>query len=228
MAISKLGKVTLLKTAAQIIPNFWMNMFLLPLEICDGFEKKMNVFWWTHGRTWGGIKWLSWSKMCEAKGGGLGFKHMHTFNIAMLEKQGWRLLNNMYPLVTKLMSAKYFQKTSFLDATLGVAWRSILAAQESIRQGCRRRIGDGKSTRVWQVPWLSCLESGYITTELPEELKDIQVHGFLMKQVLTGIWRWYMTSVMNTIVNSSHKSLFRQEPETTHSSGFMKINETSL
>lgn len=32
-AISKAGKVTLLKTAAQSIPNFWMNLFLLPDDI---------------------------------------------------------------------------------------------------------------------------------------------------------------------------------------------------
>lgn len=89
----------------------------------------------------------------------------------------------MHPLVTSLLSAKYFPKTSFLEATLGnnpsYAWGSIIAAQEIVRQGCKRRIGDGKTTRVWQVPWLPCLENGYVTTEMPEELKDIKVHGLL-------------------------------------------------
>ena len=47
--LSKSGKVTLLKTAAQVIPNFWMNLFLLSAEICDGIEKNMNAFWWGNG-----------------------------------------------------------------------------------------------------------------------------------------------------------------------------------
>lgn len=43
-AISRAGKVILLKTAAQSIPNFWMNLLLIPNEICDRIEKKMNAF----------------------------------------------------------------------------------------------------------------------------------------------------------------------------------------
>lgn len=42
--LSKAGKVTLLKTAAQVIPNFWMNLFLLPVEVCEGIEKKNECF----------------------------------------------------------------------------------------------------------------------------------------------------------------------------------------
>lgn len=44
--ISKAGKVTLLKSAAQSIPNFWMNLLLIPLDVCDTIEKKMNAYWW--------------------------------------------------------------------------------------------------------------------------------------------------------------------------------------
>lgn len=32
--MSKAGKCVLLKTAAQVIPNFWMNLMLIPAEIC--------------------------------------------------------------------------------------------------------------------------------------------------------------------------------------------------
>lgn len=43
--ISKAGKLTLLKSSAQVLPNFWMNMFLIPSEICEEIEKQMNAFW---------------------------------------------------------------------------------------------------------------------------------------------------------------------------------------
>lgn len=57
--LSKAGKIMLLETAAQAIPNFWMNLLLIPVEICDGIERKMKAFWWSNGTTGKGIRWLS-------------------------------------------------------------------------------------------------------------------------------------------------------------------------
>lgn len=113
--------------------------------------------------------------------GGLGFKKLREFNIAMLAKQAWRLVNNVNPLVTRLMKARYFPQSNFLQAKLGVnpnyVWRSILASQEVLKQGCRRRIGDGKSIRVWEMPWLLCVDNGYFTSEKHEELEHIEVQA---------------------------------------------------
>lgn len=44
--ISKAGKVTLIKTTAQSISSFWMNLLLIPGKVCDAIEKKMNTYWW--------------------------------------------------------------------------------------------------------------------------------------------------------------------------------------
>ncbi|KAL8104841.1 hypothetical protein AgCh_028856 [Apium graveolens] len=40
--ISKGGKATLLKSAAQTVPNFWMNLFFIPNEVCERIEVLMN------------------------------------------------------------------------------------------------------------------------------------------------------------------------------------------
>lgn len=42
--LSKAGKILLQKTAAQVVPNFWISMFLIHVEVCDGIEKAMNAF----------------------------------------------------------------------------------------------------------------------------------------------------------------------------------------
>ncbi|XP_074352816.1 putative mitochondrial protein AtMg00310 [Apium graveolens] len=153
--LSKAGKLTLLKTAAHVVPNFWMGK---------------------------GIKWLAWEKLCSfKKDGGLGCKSLREFSTAMLAKQAWRIINGINPLVTSIMQAQYFPNSSFLEAKMGAnliyVWRSLMQTQEVMRQGCRRRIGNGKSTRIWQVPWLKCPVNGYITTIMPEELKEARVEN---------------------------------------------------
>ncbi|WOG86655.1 hypothetical protein DCAR_0205872 [Daucus carota subsp. sativus] len=183
-SISKGGKLVLLKTAAQTIPNFWMNLFLLPAEICNGIQRQMNSFWWGNGGSGKGIRWLAWDKLCNVKaGGGLGFRGLSKFNLAMLAKQGCRLLNNANPLVTSIMKARYFPETDFLQAKVGAnlsyMWRSIVAAQDLVRQGSRKRIGNGDTTTVWKIPWLPCRENGYLTTEMPQQLEHARVSSLM-------------------------------------------------
>ena len=70
----------MLKTVAQAISNFWMNLFLLPNEVCDGIEKQMNRFWWGNGAENKDIRWMIWDKICVVnEGGGLGFKKTKRF-----------------------------------------------------------------------------------------------------------------------------------------------------
>lgn len=66
-SLSKGGKAILLKTAAQSIPNFLMNLLLLPAEVCDEIQKKMNGFWWGNGGNGKGIRWMAWERMCIVK-----------------------------------------------------------------------------------------------------------------------------------------------------------------
>lgn len=159
-----------------------------------------------------GIKWLAWERLCSVKeDGGLGFKSLREFNIAMLTKQAWRIINEENPLVTRIMRARYFPKSSFFDAKLGsnpsYVWRSLLESQAVIRQGSRRRIGNGKSTRIWQVPWLPCPENGYLTTEMPEELKDAMVEGLFVEN-----HRVWDEEVIQDIINVRDRELIMQIP----------------
>jgi len=48
----------------------------------------MNSFWWGHGKTTQrGIHWMNWEKLSAQKmHGGMGFKDLSAFNLAMLGK----------------------------------------------------------------------------------------------------------------------------------------------
>jgi len=51
--------------------------------------------------------------------GGMGFRHLFGFNLAMLGKQGWKLQTEPDTIVTRIYKAKYFPRTDFLGARLG-------------------------------------------------------------------------------------------------------------
>ncbi|XP_074352871.1 putative mitochondrial protein AtMg00310 [Apium graveolens] len=144
----------------------------------------MNAFWRGNGAIGKGIRWMAWTKLCGVKeAGGLGFKSLGNFNLSMLAKQGWRLENNVNSLVTNLMKARYFPNSDFLNATLGnnpsYMWRSLMLAHEMVKQGCRRRIGDEASTRIWNVPWLPCRVNDFLTTQMPVQLQDACVQNLI-------------------------------------------------
>lgn len=72
--------------------------------------------------------------------------------MVILAKKGWWLVINGNSLVTRVMRAKYFPNSDFLNAkfgtTLSYVWRSIMESQVVVKQGCKKRIGNGKSTRI--------------------------------------------------------------------------------
>ena len=85
--------------------------------------------------------------MCEPKAsGGLSFKNLKCFNLALLAKQGWRLQLAEDSLVFRVLKAKYFPRCDFIHASLGhnpsYTWRSIMAAQDLVKGGVMWRVGN--------------------------------------------------------------------------------------
>jgi len=159
--LSKASREVLIKFVLQSIPTYFMSLFTLPISLCDEIERMMNSFWWGHlGGQSRGINWLSWDKLSMHKNvGGMSFKNLPTFNLAMLRKQGWRLITNPDSLVARLYKAKYYHRCNFFESTLGhkpsFVWRSICNSKFILKAGSRWRIGDGDDISVWYNKWIA-------------------------------------------------------------------------
>lgn len=136
-----------------------MSCFKLPNSLCGELTSVVRQFWWGQVKEEKKLAWMSWDKMCLSKEkGGMGFRDLKTFNLALLAKQGWRLQTNSSPLFHRVYKAKYFPMCDFLEADMGrqpsYAWRSLMAAQALVRRGMRWQVWDGERIQVWKDKWL--------------------------------------------------------------------------
>ena len=97
--------------------------------------------------------------MCKSKfRGGMGFRKLQAFNLAMLAKQGWRLVLNPDSLVARIYKAKYYQHGDVFKAKLvsnpSYAWRSIMNGLEMVKRVTRWRVGNGNLIHIWEDKWL--------------------------------------------------------------------------
>ncbi|XP_074356116.1 uncharacterized protein LOC141695803 [Apium graveolens] len=158
--ISRAGKAILIRNVAQSIPSYCMSCFLLPKSLCQEIERMLNKFWWNSGSTdRKGIHWLSWDAMSMSKPkGGLGFRSLYGFNVAMLGKLCWNFLHNPLSLVARLYKACYYPNDHLLKATAkpgaSFIWTGILTAKNNLAEGFRWVLGDGVDINAYKDPWL--------------------------------------------------------------------------
>jgi hypothetical protein len=99
------------------------------------------------------IYWLSWKKLIKPKEqGGLGFRNLHGFNIAMLSRQVWRFIQNPNSFCVKILKPKCFPTCHILEAepadNMSYTWQSILHGVDLVKEGAVWRIRDGEQVNI--------------------------------------------------------------------------------
>lgn len=156
--ISIAGHEILIKIVAQAIPKYSMSLFKLPNFICDNINSLLAKYWWGQKQEELKIHWINRKKLCTTKEGGMGFCDLHAFNLTILAKQAWRLVQDNRSLFYRVYKALYFPNCTFMEVELGnnpsFIWRSLLASREIIKEGARWKVGNGRSIKVFTHNWL--------------------------------------------------------------------------
>ncbi|XP_075640643.1 uncharacterized protein LOC142612431 [Castanea sativa] len=220
--ISKAGREVLIKNVAQAIPTYSMSLFKIPKTICDGINSALSKYWWGQTRNEKKIHWIKWSKLCGPKGkGGMGFRDIHAFNLAMLAKQAWRLLTETHSLFYRVYKARYFPSCTFMEAELGTnpsfVWRSLLQAREVITKGSIWEVGDGRSIGVSSHKWLP---------RPPQFLDGVNTCLKVRDLVSEETNKWNLSLLTATFTQSTVKDILRCKKGALNSRDSLKWKES--
>lgn len=119
----------------------------------------ISNYWWGGSAVNRRLHWQRWELLTRPKfAGGMGFHDLRKFNLAMLGKHGWRLINKPNLLCAKVLKGRYYHDTDFLSASrrkhVSQTWRAILAGRDVLKMELLKRIGDGSSTNIWKDRWI--------------------------------------------------------------------------
>ncbi|CAJ2647461.1 unnamed protein product [Trifolium pratense] len=119
--------------------------------------------------------------------GRMGFRDLHTFNLAMIAKQGWNIITKPHTLMAKIYKARYFPDSSLFESQIGhnpsYAWRGIWKARHILMNGCRWIIGSGTNIKVMSDPWLREKEGAWIQLPQVQGAHDISVNELMLPYV---------------------------------------------
>jgi hypothetical protein len=115
--------------------------------------KLVCQYWWSQNDEVRKMHWVGWEKTKLPKEeGGLGFWDLYSFNLAMLARQSWRLIQALDLLCSQVLRVKYFPNGDLLPAKpvagMSYVWRSILKCLEVLKEGIIWRIGDGSKVCI--------------------------------------------------------------------------------
>lgn len=107
------------------------------------FRVRANYFLFFGGKNFEGkrgVHWYACPQMCVSKHfGGMGFRSLSQFNIALLAKQGWCLIKDQSSLLAHSFKAKYYPKSDILksrfEAYPSYTWKSIWSAMWLLLEG---------------------------------------------------------------------------------------------
>jgi hypothetical protein len=129
--LSCAARETLNKDVAQSIPTYSMSCFLLAPDTCKRITLTISNYWWRSAVDSRGLHWKKWTDLTLPKShGGMSFRDIKKFNLAMLGIQGCRLMTNPSYLCARVMKEKYYPNGDFMAATkkknASHTWRAIL------------------------------------------------------------------------------------------------------
>ncbi|KAG6730953.1 hypothetical protein I3842_01G105500, partial [Carya illinoinensis] len=145
------------------------------------------------------IHWKSWDYLYAGKScGGLGFKDLYCFNLALLGKHIWRIRMFLDTLSSKILKAKYFPNTSLSHASCGpkslYLWKSLHQSIPLVEECLIWRVGDGTRIRIWKAKWLN-----RPSTHMIQSPMSVLSKNSIVADLIDPHSRWWKVDLLHAI-----------------------------
>jgi ribonuclease HI len=163
--LSQAGRSVLIKLVAATIPSYAMSSFLLPTSISSTLDRTFKKIWWGFPKDKArNLSLKSWKSICLPKEeGGLGFRHMHDFNLSLISKLGWKLLSNFDCLWVNQLQKKYIKYGNFISSpnvsSSSWIWKGIQKIKPIISAGACLTVSRNSNASIWSTNWVPSLPS---------------------------------------------------------------------
>ncbi|XP_021725676.1 uncharacterized protein LOC110692614 [Chenopodium quinoa] len=136
-----------------------VDKVMLPGTIADRINHLLARFWWKSNKSSRGLALTSSASNHLPRGlGGLGIRHVPSFNSALLAKKMWRLIHHPQLLVSRIYRARYPHVIGYKATTSPSrpSWgcRSFLEGARTLSQGIMWKVGSGKRVRILEDNWV--------------------------------------------------------------------------
>lgn len=199
--MSRVGRLTLVKSVLEVIPVYWMSIAWIPKGVLENIGHICFSFLWQGKKEEVTRPWVKWERVATPKaleGWGLNI-YIYKFLTALAAKCGWRLISTTN-LWTKVVLQKYIAPNSLIDWIRhpqksckggSIFWKSIIKSFHLVEEHLAWNVGDGNSVRIGLDPWLG----NGLQHLLPQNIREhLAEQGILhLNQVTdprgTTIWR---------------------------------------
>ncbi|XP_074301131.1 uncharacterized protein LOC141632485 [Silene latifolia] len=88
--LSYAGRVVLISSVLSTLHSYWARVFIIPKTVMKKIESICRAFLWYGKNSCERPNLVSWKQICQPRRkGGLGFKNLHTWNLALIAKYVW-------------------------------------------------------------------------------------------------------------------------------------------
>ena len=177
----------MIQSVLSVIPSHAMSCFLLPVGLCKTIQSILTRFWWDSSEGEKKICWTAWETLTRPKSlGGMGFRDIQLFNVALLAKIAWRIITKPECLLAKILLGKYCHKTPFLKTaptnSSSHGWKGILQGRDLLMNHLGKAIGDGEDTNIWTDSWINSAEDFKYVGPVLEQSQDLLVADLLTRE----------------------------------------------
>ena len=157
--LSRGGRLVPVKTVLSALPTYFMSVFQMPARVLRRLESIMRRFFWRGNDSARGGALVAWSLVCRPlSDGGLGIRHLHHNNVALLCKWIARVMKPADDTLSHFLHEIY---GSTLDWSLWVTpQRGDSPFMTGLRgtfpleqQFFRPQLGNGAVFRFWEDKW---------------------------------------------------------------------------